>query len=149
LSRFFRFTLNKNSATFHTVSDELDIITTYLHMQQIRYENKMIYTIAADPDTLSLPFPSFVLQPLVENAVKHGIETNTESGFIKVRVILDDQNMIVKIADSGNGFPAQPGSGMGLQMVMNKLKLLYADHFKIEFNNTPEKYVQLTLPKGN
>jgi len=149
LSRFFRFTLNKNSATFHAVSDELDIITTYLHMQQIRYENKMIFTIDADPDTLSLPFPSFILQPLVENAVKHGIETNMENGFIKVSIMLDRQNMIVKIIDSGSEFPIEPASGMGLQMVMNKLKLLYADHFKIEFNNTPEKYVQLTIPKGN
>lgn len=149
LSKFFRYTLHKNSATFHTVTDEIDIITTYLHMQQIRYESRMRYAIHADPRTLQLPMPSFVLQPLVENAVKHGIEKMAASGFIEVNIMLEEKNMVITIADSGPGFPDKPGTGLGLQMVMNKLKLLYADQFKLELNNTPEKYVRLTIPTNN
>lgn len=146
LSKFFRFTLNKNSATFHPVSDEIEIITTYLHMQQIRFEDRMEYKIVADPQVLPLPIASFVLQPLVENAVKHGIEPNAEKGFVHVTISGAAQQLCVTIADSGPAFSEQPGSGMGLQMVMNKLKLLYADNFKIEFNNPPQKYVRLTIP---
>jgi LytS/YehU family sensor histidine kinase len=149
LSKFFRFTLNKNSATFHSVTDELDIITTYLHMQQIRYENRMVYTIHADPKVLHLKIPSFILQPIVENAVKHGIETSAASGFIDVNIALDEKNMVITIADSGPHFPDTPGTGLGLQMVMNKLKLLYADDFTIEMNNLPKKYVRLTIPGSN
>jgi two-component system LytT family sensor kinase len=149
LSRFFRFTLNKNSATFHAVTDELDIIKTYLHMQHIRYGKRMTYHIDADPEALNLQIPSFILQPIVENAIKHGIETSAASGFIAVKITLDKDHMILSIADSGHEFPDQPGTGHGLQMVLNKLKLLYQDDFKIEFNNTPEKYVGLTIPRRN
>lgn len=149
LSKFFRYTLHKNSATFHTVTDEIDIITTYLHMQQIRYESRMTYAIHADPGTLHLPIPSFVLQPIVENAVKHGIEPAAASGFIEVTITLEGQQMVITVADSGPGFPDKPGTGLGLQMVMNKLKLLYADDFNMELNNTPEKYVRLTIPTRN
>jgi len=146
LSKFFRFTLNKTSVTFHTINEELDIITTYLHMQQIRYGNRMTYTIDADPRSLHLEIPSFILQPIVENAVKHGIESSAANGFIAVKIKLDKKNILITIADSGPAFPDQPGSGLGLQMVTNKLKLLYADDFKIELNNIPQKYVRLAIP---
>nr|WP_199081848.1 histidine kinase [Pedobacter sp. ASV19] len=149
LSKFFRFTLNKGSVTFHTVQDELEVVETYLHMQHIRFEDRMKYIIDADSQTLNLNIPSFVLQPLVENAVKHGIETCTESGLIVVRVVLDGDKMVISIRDSGPSFSDKPSGGLGIQMVMNKLKLLYADGFKIEFHNNPEKYVCLTIPAGN
>lgn len=149
LSKFFRFTLNKNSATFHTVSDETDIISTYLAMQQIRFENRMTYTITAAPIVLNMQIPSFILQPLVENAVKHGIETSAANGFVTVQIIHSDKNIIITIADSGKAFSDTPGTGLGLQMVMNKLKLLYADDFSLELINTPQKYVRLTIPGRN
>ncbi|QNK63621.1 histidine kinase [Pedobacter sp. PAMC26386] len=149
LSKFFRFTLKKNSPDFHTVSDELEIVTTYLHMQHIRYDDRLSYTIDTDPNVLNLQIPSFVLQPLVENAVKHGIETSSAPGFIVIKIALNAQNITIRIADSGAEFPDKPVTGMGLQIVMNKLRLLYAADFKMEFNNISEKYVQLTLPKRN
>jgi LytS/YehU family sensor histidine kinase len=149
LSKFFRFTLNKNSATFHSITDELDIIKTYLHMQQIRFENRMIYTINADPEVLNLQIPSFILQPIIENAVKHGIEPSAENGCVEVNIRLDEGNISITIADSGPKFPEKPGTGQGLQMVMSKLKLLYADDFKMELNNIPQKYVHLTIPRRN
>jgi len=147
LSKFFRFTLNKNSATFHTVADELDIITTYLQMQQIRFDKRMRYTINAAPETQNLQMPSFILQPLVENAVKHGIETSAANGFVDISIALQDDRIMITIADSGAAFPDAPGSGMGLQMVMNKLKLLYADDYTFELNNNPVKYAGISLPK--
>lgn len=149
LSRFFRFTLNKDSITFHSVQDELDIITTYLHMQQIRYGDRMQYHIEAAPAVQHLQIPSFILQPLVENAIKHGIETQAADGFIAIRIVPEGDQLVISIADSGPAFPAIPGTGMGLQMVMNKLKLLYADNYTLELNNTPDKYVRLIIPGNN
>lgn len=149
LSKFFRFTLNKNSATFHLLADELDIINTYLQMQQIRFSERLTYRVNAAPDTLHLQFPSFVLQPLVENAVKHGIETGIENGFINVDIILQHGNIIVTVADSGRSFPDTPGAGQGLRMVLNKLKLLYGGDFKFELINSPQKHVALTIAIRN
>jgi len=149
LSKFFRFTLDKSSATFHSINDELDIISTYLHMQQIRYEDRMTYTIQAAPEVRHLQLPSFILQPLVENAVKHGIEPSAASGSIEVKIVLEGQQMIITVADSGPAFADTPGTGAGLQMVMNKLRLLYGEDYKIELNNIPQKYVRLTIPGRN
>lgn len=149
LSRFFRFTLNKDSTTFHSVQDEIDIIKTYLDMQQIRFESRMRYSIDVDPLALYLEMPSFILQPLVENAVKHGIETRAETGFIDVKIEVEESEIVIKIFDSGPGFLEEPGTGMGLQMVKSKLELLYPGHFKFELNNIPEKYVRITIPKRN
>ena len=149
LSKFFRFTLNKSSAGFHSVTDEIDIIRTYLQMQQIRFDHRMRYEIAVDPEAVNLQMPSFVLQPLIENAVKHGIEVCTAGGFVQVEITMDEQHMFIRIADSGPGFSDKPGAGNGLEMVRNKLKLLYNGNFEVELNNKPEKYVRLTLPRRN
>jgi sensor histidine kinase YesM len=149
LSKFFRFSLNKGSATFHSITDELDIVKTYLHMQQIRFEDRMSYTITADPAVLHWQIPSFILQPIVENAVKHGIEPSAERGSVSVTVKCDEQNVSITIADSGPEFPDEPGTGHGLQMVMSKLRLLYSANFKMELNNHPQKYVHLSFPGRN
>lgn len=149
LSKFFRFSLNKSSSGFHSVTDEVDIITTYLQMQKIRFDHRMSYKIEVDPQAYQLQMPSFVLQPLVENAVKHGIEARAAGGFVEVKVTLDKESMFIKIADSGPGFSDKPSAGNGLEMVRNKLKLLYKDNFEMELNNTPEKYVQLIIPRRN
>jgi len=146
LSKFFRFTLNKNSATFHTISDELEIVRTYLHMQQIRFEDRMQYEIKVNGDALPLQIASFVLQPLVENAVKHGIEGHAGGGRIDLDINREADRVVIVIGDDGPAFPLEPGNGNGLQLVINKLHLLYADAFSLTFYNTPEKYVQLTIP---
>jgi sensor histidine kinase YesM len=147
LSKFFRETLSKTGTAFHAVSDELDIVTTYLNLQRIRYEDRMTYTIEADAAALNLPLPSFVLQPLVENAVKHGIELSLERGHIRVEIKLDAHHLQILIADTGPEFPDNPGGGHGLSMVMSKLNLLYGDTFILELTNTPQKYVRLIIPR--
>lgn len=149
LSKFFRFTLSKSSATYHSIIDEIDIIKTYLELQSIRYETRLSYDIHADGTILNLQMPSFILQPLVENAIKHGIEKISGKGSITVDIKLLDQKINIKVADTGADFPEFPGTGTGLQTVYNKLRLLYNDNFSINFSHSPEKHVELIFPKGN
>ncbi|WP_167016848.1 sensor histidine kinase [Chitinophaga sp. Cy-1792] len=146
LSKFFQFTISKNSNAFHTISDEVDIISTYLHMQQIRYESRMKFNIQVDPAAHHLSIPSFILQPLVENAVKHGIERSSDKGDINVNIKLSGDNIVIIIHDTGPAFPVEPSSGIGLHMVMNKLKLLYASGYDFELINFPSKHVRLSIP---
>lgn len=147
LSRFFRFTLNKPSATYHTIADEIDIIKTYLELQSIRYEERLKYTIHADSAILPFKMPSFILQPLVENSIKHGIEKISGKGSITVTIKITDQTVNIKIADSGADFPVLPWTGVGLQSVNNKLRILYNNDFKMNFSNSPEKHVEIIFPK--
>lgn len=149
LSKFFRFTLNKTSATYHSISDEVDIINTYLELQAIRYEDRLSYAIDVDQAILGLQMPSFILQPLVENAIKHGIEKISGKGSIDVAINIEDDNINIKVADSGTDFPDLPSIGMGLQTVNNKLRLLYKENFKLIISKVPEKYVELIFPQRN
>lgn len=146
LSRFFRLTLNKDSATVHPMKEELEIVSTYLEMQQIRFGNRLHYTVDVPEELASLPVPSFVIQPLAENAIRHGIETSRDEGYINIAITRLEDNFVLTVADSGPPFPDSPGTGMGLQLVMNKLKLLYEGNHKIELNNHPQKYVRLIFP---
>jgi LytS/YehU family sensor histidine kinase len=146
LSKFFRFTLNKDSDTFHTLKDDLEIVTVYLQMQQIRFEHRMRYEVVVSPELMGVKIPSFILQPIVENAVKHGVENSTTGGLINIRVERDGENLTIRVSDPGGPFPEVPGMGYGLQMVMNKLRLLYGEGFTIEWNNAHQKYVSISFP---
>jgi len=148
LSGFFRLTLDKDSTGVHAVRDELEIAHTWLRMQNIRFGDRMSYTIHADPGLLDRPIPSFLLQPLIENAVKHGIEPSTDSGWIEVQIVSEQSDILIRVADSGAAFPERPGAGHGLQLVISKLRLLYGENFTFELNNNP-KYVHLLIPGRN
>lgn len=145
LSGFFHYTLGKDSNGFHSIREELEIAHTWLRMQQMRFGERMSYAIQAAPDVLDWPIPSFLLQPLIENAVKHGIEPAMESGWIEIKIEPDQSNILIRVADSGAAFPGSPGVGHGLQLVIGKLRLLYGDNFSFELNNDP-KYVHLLIP---
>lgn len=147
LSRFFRSSLTMNSHTFHTLGEELDIITTYLRMQQIRFEDRMHFNLVVAEGLQDLQVPSFILQPMVENAVKHGIEKHPGGGTINITVQEDQTNIVYTITDPGAAFADTPGSGSGLKLVTGKLHLLYGNAYHIVFNNPPEKYVSITFPK--
>ncbi len=147
LSKFFRFTLNKGSVTYHPIRDEIEIIDTYLSMQQIRFENRLKYLIQVDEVDLNLLIPSFILQPMVENAIKHGIETTVGEGFISVEIKVSAAEIFITIGDSGPPFSNEPSSGIGIEMVMNKLKLLCQKNFTLTFNNSPKKHVSIIIPK--
>jgi two-component system LytT family sensor kinase len=149
LSKFFRFTLNKESATFHSIADEIDIIRTYLDLQLIRYGDRLNYTINVDQSMLALQLPSYILQPLVENSIKHGIEKITEKGVIAIEITVANDQLIIRVIDNGPAFPNLPGTGNGLQIINNKLRLLYQERFTIEFQNFPKKYVELILPQNH
>lgn len=149
LSKFFRFTLSKSSATYHSITDEIDIIKTYLELQSIRYEERLDYHIYAEDHVINLQMPSFILQPLVENAIKHGIEKISGKGSVTVTITQSKAMVRILVADSGADFSLLPGGGTGLQMVKNKLRLLYKDNFQMNFSNAPQKHVEIIFPEGD
>jgi two-component system LytT family sensor kinase len=145
LSKFFRFTLDKDSSTYHTVKDELEIVKTYLEMQKIRYSEKLDCVYEVDADTLNQRIPSFIIQPLVENAVKHGIEQSVKQGYIGLKIFQDKESITIRVKDSGPGFPESFNPGVGQKLIINKLNLLCKDRYGFIFQNSPEKYVEVKL----
>ena len=127
LIAYLRATLNASRSTSHTLRAEFDRLHDYLELLKVRMGPRLQYTLDL-PDALAdVPVPPLVLQPLVENAIKHGLEPKVEGGSLTVRARLDAGEMTLEVSDSGVGLPPQgPGSeGFGLTQVRERLATIY------------------------
>ena len=102
LSRLFRYNL-KSSESVMPLERELRVVQDYMYLQQMRFGKRIQYQSDCAPETLPLLVPSFVLQPLVENAIKHGLSTRSSGGRIVVRSWMDGERFRMSIADTGEG----------------------------------------------
>jgi sensor histidine kinase YesM len=147
LSKLFRYNINKEDEHFSKIIDEIEMTNIYLDIEKNRFEEKLEYTINIEEKLNDFEIPKFVLQPLAENAVKHGISKIVEKGIIKINIFEQNQKVIIEICDNGPNFPDGLTSGYGLQNTYEKFKLLYKKPFDIEFFNKPEKKLMITLTK--
>jgi two-component system, LytTR family, sensor kinase len=145
LSKLFRYTTGRNEENFHTIEDELEIIKAYLTIEQVRFGKRLSYSIDCEEGILNHKIPRFLLQPLVENAIKHGISKIAHAGEIKVEIKQINQNISIKIHDNGPDFGEAVGGGFGLRSIKEKLKIVYADKAIFEVKNEPEKAVIITI----
>jgi two-component system, LytTR family, sensor kinase len=146
LSKLFRYTTGRNEENFHTIEDELEIIKAYLAIEQVRFGKRLSYAIDCEDGVLTHKIPRFLLQPLVENAIKHGISKIAHAGEIKVEIKQINDNISIKIHDNGPDFGEAVGGGFGLRSIKEKLKIVYAEKANFEVKNEPEKAVIITLP---
>ena len=146
LSKLFRYTTGRNEENFHTIEDELEIIKAYLAIEQVRFGKRLSYSIDCEEGVLSHKIPRFLLQPLVENAIKHGISKIANAGEIKVEIRQIINNITIKIHDNGPDFGEAVGGGFGLRSIKEKLKIVYGEKANFEVKNEPEKAVIITLP---
>lgn len=138
LSKLFRYTTGRTEESFHTLFDELEIIRAYLSIEEVRFGHRLSYTIACDESLYSQQIPRFLLQPLVENAIKHGISKIAEKGIIEVTIKQDNDLLTIQIQDNGPDFAETLGGGFGLRSVKEKLKLLYSNKASLELKNNPK-----------
>ncbi|MBL8309505.1 MAG: histidine kinase [Burkholderiales bacterium] len=137
---YLRHTLDASRRERATVGDELAIIADYLEILRLRMGDRLSYAIAADDEVRAQPLPPMLLQPLVENAIKHGLEPKIEGGAVRVTVTqradpaTATPTLDIVIEDSGLGFGASPqtaGAGSGLDNVRARLRALYGDGAKL------------------
>jgi sensor histidine kinase YesM len=146
LSKLFRYTTGRNEDNFHPVSEELEIIKSYLAIEQVRFGNRLQYQIDCEETIASHQIPRFLLQPLVENAIKHGISKVASEGKIRIEIRKNDTSILIKIHDNGPDFGEMLGGGFGLRSIREKLKLVYNDKATLDIQNFPEKAIIITLP---
>ncbi|MFD0693663.1 sensor histidine kinase [Paenibacillus sp. GCM10027628] len=104
LGKLMRKSLEIRGGTI-TLGEELDMVRCYLAIQQFRYEDRLSYEIELDPASTEIQILPLIVQPLVENAVIHGIENKEEAGFVRIRTELQDDALYVTVADDGAGIP--------------------------------------------
>ena len=147
---YLRHTLDASRREHATVGDELAIIADYLEILRLRMGERLWYEIAADDATRALPLSPMLLQPLVENAIKHGLEPKIEGGRITVSAAVQDGRLNIVVEDTGLGFGVATdtaGSGSGLANVRGRLKAIYGDAARLSIEQ-PEAgtRIRLSLP---
>ncbi len=145
LSKLFRYSINMEQNDWTTFADELEMVQIYLNIEKVRFDDRLDYSIEIPEELKSNPVPRFIIQPLVENAIKHGISNRTENGKIKVSINREGNWLEIRVADNGPDFPKELSPGFGLQSIYDKLEILYPNRFEIHFLNAPDKHILIKL----
>ena len=127
LIRYLRTSLSRTLHETTTLDQEIDMIKAYLNIQKIRMDERLDFTIEL-PDALRQhPFPPMLLQPLVENAIKHGLEPKINGGTITTKVMEKDSLIKIEVIDTGIGLSSYQKTGVGIGNVKERLQLLYGE----------------------
>jgi sensor histidine kinase YesM len=140
LSELLRITMSHTGAPQTSLRDEISFIQRYLEIEQIRFRDRLTVGIEIAEDALDEQVPSLILQPIVENAIRHGIEPQSRSGRIDVRGTREGSFLVLTISDNGRGMPAggPKREGIGLANTRARLTELYGERHRFEMTNRPE-----------
>ena len=158
LAKYFRLALNQGHEQI-SLKDEIDHVRQYLFIQKQRYGEKLQYEIKELKQYDDYKIPKLILQPLVENAIYHGIKEMNRQGMIRVSVSENDTQLIVSIYDNGRGFVASETTnatlvrlgGVGLKNVNQRLQLQFGKSYHMEIKSEENTYTEIRLyfPKAN
>lgn len=146
LSDLFRYSINRKEKKMSTVKDEVLMVENYLKIEKIRFDERLKFTIDVDNDLLEKEIPMYILQPLIENAVKHGISKVETQGEINLEIKQQQNNIVISIYDNGVDFPEDLYGGYGLQSVNDLLRLSYGEKASLNWTNTPKKAITILIP---
>lgn len=140
LSTLLRYVLEENGRQESPLSEEIDFLRGYLEIQEIRFQGRLDVEMEIAPGVESALVPSLILQPIVENAMKHGTSEQTGLGRVAVRAYREEDELVLEVADSGPGLD-EPAStamerGMGLTNVRARLDGLYGDAHTLSFHTS-------------
>jgi two-component system, LytTR family, sensor kinase len=153
--------IGRLSSLLHTVFDGLDepfvplerelaIVRDYLEVERIRFGDRLQFSVDADPAAASALVPPLLLQPLVENAVRHGIEPNLSPGRLHVHAQVERGRLQIRIANTVTSTNGRGGTGRGLELTRHRLRAVYGDE-RVEFEAGPDATgftASLDLPRG-
>ncbi len=159
LARFFRISLSRGKSIIR-VSDELEHVRNYLMIQHMRFKNKFTYQIQADNDVLEMASLKLMLQPLVENAIYHGMEFMDGDGEILIRASKKGDELLFSIEDNGLGMcpeqverlltdtshvPSRRGSGIGVRNVNERIRLYFGEDYGLEIDSEPDEGTRIYI----
>ncbi len=147
LSDLLRLTLENAGAQEVSLKQEIDFLERYLNIERIRFADRLQVRLQIAPETLEARVPNLILQPLVENAIRHGIAPRATPGLIEINAERENGRLRLQVKDNGPGMP--PGklnrSGVGLSNTRARLERLYGANQSLALNNAPEGGAVVTL----
>jgi hypothetical protein len=140
LATLLRRTLNRNGAYEIPLREELEILEIYLDIQRTRFEDRLTTVVSAPPDVLDVMVPRLILQPLVENAVRHGISRRTGPGRIEVRAWSENGTLNMTVLNDGAGFDPSVVADGGLGLANTRARLAqHFHHYRFELRGAGDR----------
>ena len=148
--QYLRASLTKIREEKATLGQEMEMIRAYLSIFKVRMGHRLKYKIDLPEHLEAISFPPMLIQPLVENAIKHGLEPKVDGGEILIRGIEKDGILRLEIVDTGMGFKAERESGMGLSNIRERLFSLYGNKGRLilEENSPQGLKATIEVPHG-
>jgi len=146
LSDLLRLTLENGSTQTVMLKDELEFLKKYLEIEEIRFADRLTIRTAIAPDALDALVPNLILQPIVENAIRHGIAPRAQPGRVEITARRVDGKLRLEVQDDGPGLrPGNGREGLGLKNTRERLARLYQGAHRLELESPPEGGVRVTL----
>jgi two-component system, LytTR family, sensor kinase len=139
LSDLLRITFDRSGEAKVTLKEEIEFLQKYLDIEQTRFPDRLTVRVEIDPDALDAEVPRMILQPLVENAIKHGIAPRTDRGHLQITAARQDGSLWMEVRDNGGGLHGATlkrlRTGVGLSNTRARLECLYAANHRLEFDD--------------
>lgn len=147
LNTILRITLQRRTPEKVPFTEELGILESYLAIQQTRFEHRLTVTIDASPEARESQVPSFLLQPIIENAIQHGIEPMEDGGSIEACVKRIGDRLWMQVRDNGSGVSdsSTKGHGIGMQNIRERLAYFYPDAYEFDAGARETGGYQVTI----
>lgn len=149
LSNFFRKNL-KRSGNLSTLQEELEHVSSYLEIEKARFPDRLVVETDVDPAMLQLKLPTFTLQPLIENAIKHGLSTTPDRGTARIRAYRKDDRAVIEIEDDAGTWSeatggVSSGGGLGMKIVDRRIKDLLGAGYGVSVHCVPDQLTRVTV----
>jgi len=135
LGRVLRQVLQSEKRQEVMLHEELQFLKEYLAIEQVRFSDRLEIDWSIDVEARDVLVPTFILQPLVENAIRHGISQREDQGLIEITATLSDLNIVLSVKDNGPGYTPGLEEGVGLANTHARLETLFGDHAKLDVTN--------------
>ena len=146
--------LLRSQEHFVTLREELEAVSEYLEIERVRFGPSLVVETSADPASLDVLVPSMILQPLVENSIKHGLSRKVGEGRITIRTTQRAGHAIIEVGDNGVGIPTDrlespTGHGIGLRNVNERLRVIYGAGYALKIQSTPGEgtWTRIEIPE--
>ncbi len=152
LGDFLRMTLENSGDREVSLKQEMDFARRYLEIESVRFQDRLVVEMNIDPETLAARVPNLILQPIVENAIKHGISRQTKVGSLIISSNRHGDRLQIRVEDSGPGLQPSNGNGkgsksagIGLANTRERLAHLYEENYRFEIKNAVPHGLIVTL----
>ncbi|HEJ9081645.1 TPA: sensor histidine kinase [Serratia marcescens] len=145
LSTFFRKNL-KRSDDEVSLADEIEHVNAYLQIEKARFADRLEIAVSLPEALLAARLPAFSLQPIVENAIKHGTSHLLGVGRIEIGACCEGEHLLLQVTDNAGLFQPKPdGSGLGMNLVDKRIRVRYGEGYGVQVDCRPDAYTRITL----